>query len=1142
MFATLLQAQFTITENFKGSSVASNIVLGGSPNPATLTSGVVDPINNGWLRLTTDAANQRGYSYINTPFPSTLGVYIEFEYKTWRSRTDSYQGADGFSVFLFDATTSPFRIGQYGGSLGYANRSGADGLAGAYLGIGFDEYGNFPIASESKNGGAGGTAVIPNSIVLRGPESPISPLLPYRFLTHKKLGANANQDGTNSIDYNTVTSTRPTDDLFYRRVKVYIEPVGTTESPKYRIRVLWNTSPMGAETLHIDYETEDVIPPMLKMGFGASTGGGFNFHEIRNLLITTTGGVRVKKEVNKENMLPNENLTYSINVYNESGTPVSNLILNDILEDDQGNPINLADFDISNITFDNNGKAGSTATGFTSGIPKTTGFSNPFSSTMTLEANSMASFTVVGTVKNALAGEVLHNSVELDVTDLVGFIDTDLTNNFSTVSTTILNPNVDLKIEKGVNNNGNASSTGNTYTIIVSNVSSVSKPAGAEVIVTDVLPPGVTYVSSTATDWTTTVAGSTLTFRRSNVLDGQFAYPPITINVTPSGTGPWTNTANLTYVADTNPNNNSSSVVLRWLNYWRGTDDNDWAKTSNWTGNYVPTSGKDIEFATVANNGPTGGGNGQGAAINNLHLDQDRIIGNLINKSDKDLIITTENQLIINGEVNSDNTGGIVVNAATDKAAGTLKFRQPSNNTNVPATVQFYNQAYECDDCGFYRKQWQYFGVPVQSAAFPYGDVTGTETVNRWDETFNGDKWQPVAGALEAFNGYQMTNSSTVLPTGLYNFAGALNVGNANVALTNTLSVNYAGANLVSNSYTAAIPISVDAMQFPAGADESVYLFNTGTRDQWRKLNGTTINQDGYRQGQYLAVPMNLGGSLNLPDRIPSTHAFMILTTAGGNLTIDYSKLIKNTEVNRGDGTQIITRAPSTTKGSVVSRATDTSQQLPSLVIDVIGEQSADRVWMFQKEGTTHDFNNGWDGRKMLEEGIAQLYVNTSDDSKLQVTTVPELNNVQLGFIPNIDGKYTLEFSLSEKLEGTQIYLEDAITATSVPIIKGSTYQFTATKGQLVNRFSLTNSDKRKIPSIDDSLIKITASVEGKISIANESSKACSIFIYDTKGTLIKHLEVKGDNRKVLDGFKRGIYLIRLQNGEVIANRKLIVY
>lgn len=1137
-FAPILKAQFTITENFKGSSVASNIILGGNPT-ATLTSGIADPINNGWLRLTTDATNQRGFAYINTPFPSTLGVYLEFEYKTWRSKADNtYNGADGFSIFLFDANTTPFRIGAYGGSLGYAQQNETPGLKGAYLGIGFDEYGNFGISSEGKSGGMGGTAIRPNSIVLRGPEN-----RSYPYLTSKELGGSASANGVNSIDYNTVTSTRPTDAQFYRRVKVYIEPIGTLASPKYRVRVLWRTTPTGSDVSLVTYgqATNEVIGPIpsnLKMGFGASTGGGFNYHEIRNLFITTTGGVRVQKEVDKVNALPGEQLTYTINVYNETSDAVSNLIMNDTFEDANGNIVSLTnDFTISSITFSDKGNSGSTATGFTSGTAKTSGFTNPFNTTMKLAANASASFTIVGNVKTNMAGKVLKNSVGLNVTN-IGITDPDLTNNFSTVSTTILNPKVDLKIEKGVSNNGIAQASGNTYTIVVSNVSSKDKPAtnaDKQVSVTDTIPAGLTIVGTpSGTDWTLTRSGNNLTFTRRDALQAQYAYPPITINVTPiAGGGPWTNTANLTYADDTNTENNSSSVDLRWVNYWHGTIDTDWAKIGNWTANYVPTSGQDIEFATNANNGPSGDGNKQGAAIKNLHLDKDRIIGDLINKSDKDLIVTTENQLIINEQVRSDNTGGIVVNATHDKASGTLIFKKSVFNSNVKATVQFYNKAYACDNCGFYRKQWQYFGIPVRSVEFPFNDIAGDETVNRWDETFNGDKWQVVSGALDAFKGYQITNSSNVQPTGVYNLKGVLNVSDASVALTKTNAVNYSGTNLVSNSYTAAIPISADAMTFPSGAEQTVYLFNTGTRDQWRKLNGSAINQAGYKSGQYLAVPVNLGGTANFPDRIPSTHAFLLQTTASGTLNINYSKLIKNTAVNRGDGTQITTRSVGNNSNTSVSESGSTKHQLPSLIMDIIGEESADRVWIFQQSSATHDFDNGWDGRKMLEDGIAQLYVNAVDDSKLQVATVPELNGVTLGFVPDRDGKFTLDFSLSGQLKQSDIYLHDAVTGTTQLVGEGKSYSFSAKKGDAVNRFSLSNSNRNTFLSVDESLLEVTATDDRKILVVNSSSKSCTAFVYDAKGAILQQVEVKAKNKAVMSSFVKGTYMVRLQNSEV---------
>jgi len=229
-----VNAQFTITDNFKGSTV-QDVIIG---DDAKLTSGDEDPINAGWLRLTNDGNNRKGYAYVNKSFPSTLGVLIDFEYIQWRTRADNtYQGADGISVFLFDAQYGPgnFQLGAYGGSLGYANKSNPTepGVTGGYVGIGLDAYGNFARASENKNGGPSGLS--PNSIVFRGPTTNnynttnpylkgITVLQNGNIVDAMNSAGNAHHD---VVDYNTVTSTRPTYQQFYRRVQVEIIPTGT---------------------------------------------------------------------------------------------------------------------------------------------------------------------------------------------------------------------------------------------------------------------------------------------------------------------------------------------------------------------------------------------------------------------------------------------------------------------------------------------------------------------------------------------------------------------------------------------------------------------------------------------------------------------------------------------------------------------------------------------------------------------------------------------------------------------------------------------------------------------------------------------------------------------------------------------------
>lgn len=611
-----------------------------------------------------------------------------------------------------------------------------------------------------------------------------------------------------------------------------------------------------------------------------------------------------------------------------------------------------------------------------------------------------------------------------------------------------------------------------------------------------------------------------------------------------NGDGKRSNRAKVTITLD-------ESVEIK--NYWIGGTigaPNDWDEEENWTARLVPKPGEDVEFATEANNGVYDSAvPHSGPAKEDLYLGDGitevlREIGNLINDSDKDLWVTTGDMLIVKGKVEDNNpaAGTIVVKAdpLDEKPSGTLIFEDPTKNLNVGATVEFYNKAYDCADCGFYTRSWQYFGIPLQqSTAFPYDDVDGNETVNQWVEPFNGNKWQPAPHTpndkFEAFRGYQITNDVNEQPEGIYSFEGDLYVGDASVAVTRTDDANYPGANLVGNSYTAAIPISGDALTFPAGVEETVYLFNTGTRDQWRKLNGTAIN--GYRSGQYLAVPVDLGGQDDFPDRIPSMHAFMVLAQSGsgGNLGIDYSKLVKNTTVNRGNGEQIVTRSVNN-KGTTTAKST-----IPSLVMDVIGEQSADRIWIFTKEGTTNGFDNGWDGRKMAESGIVQFYVaDEADKDHFQVATVPGLDNLPLGFEADVDGEYTIEFALSDHWANEEIYLNDLASGTQTRITNGGSYRFAAKKGDSSTRFSLSSSGGI-LTGGEAAKITVSSIDAGKITIHNRSDNDCSVFISNTAGKLLKRLEVVAGDEQTVEDMPGGTHVVRLQNGVINDGRKIVV-
>ena len=271
-------AQFPYFESFRNST-APGILYGGSPT-AFLTAGA--PMNegegNGYLRLTNNDQNQKGFIYSTTNFPSEYGMRVEFEYYTYGGT-----GADGITFFLFDGSVSSFNIGGFGGSLGYANYNTiyetSTGLSGAYLGVGLDEYGNFSNPTEGRNGGIANPArpdgLYPRSVTLRGNEAG-----GYPFLTT-----------SHTDDYGfTLESYGPdrkplVTDMGYRRAIIELKPAAVGFDITVKIQIGNGTATGQTYTMIDNYPYHVAAPAQLRYGLASSTGNSTNFHEIRNVRI-----------------------------------------------------------------------------------------------------------------------------------------------------------------------------------------------------------------------------------------------------------------------------------------------------------------------------------------------------------------------------------------------------------------------------------------------------------------------------------------------------------------------------------------------------------------------------------------------------------------------------------------------------------------------------------------------------------------------------------------------------------------------------------------------------------------------------------------------------------------------------------------
>ncbi len=280
-------AQTTSTSTFTDTTAPGWVFGGsGSTNPY-LTAGVVpgDTAGNGWLRLTENTNNQSTFALLdNQIFSVNAQIDITMQYASWNG-----SGADGITFFLVDGgiDSSTFSPGAYGGSMGYAQRTGVAGMPGGYLGFALDDFGNYSNNSEGRNGGVAGpgvggtggvttdTTLRPNTISVRGPESS-----DYAF-----IAASADVStipGGGQIDFPTATTRPDQTGADYRSFHITLDA-----NNQLTVQMQFGATSSFTTLFTADLSTYD-RPDYFKLGFTGATGGSTEIHEVRNLTVTTT--------------------------------------------------------------------------------------------------------------------------------------------------------------------------------------------------------------------------------------------------------------------------------------------------------------------------------------------------------------------------------------------------------------------------------------------------------------------------------------------------------------------------------------------------------------------------------------------------------------------------------------------------------------------------------------------------------------------------------------------------------------------------------------------------------------------------------------------------------------------------------------
>lgn len=284
-------------------------------------------LSNGDFKVGTNGNDQTGAVYSKFSFPSNAGVDITFKTVTYGGNAYSNHkgyksGADGIVFFLADADKtgaigSSTTVGAFGGSLGYSCANGKnvnDGLYGAYIGLGIDEFGNFSNAGDNTSSGPGAGQ---NRVTLRGAGDTNWKWLNQNYPKYYPSNLSNKQDAIKktcstgflhdfssssagvkkdkeklAYNYNYITHADLSNDKPIYNQQGVSAPRRTLANPiTYGLKItqdgllsLSYSYNGGVETPIITKQsisaTNGALPKAFRFGFAAGTGGGSNVHEI----------------------------------------------------------------------------------------------------------------------------------------------------------------------------------------------------------------------------------------------------------------------------------------------------------------------------------------------------------------------------------------------------------------------------------------------------------------------------------------------------------------------------------------------------------------------------------------------------------------------------------------------------------------------------------------------------------------------------------------------------------------------------------------------------------------------------------------------------------------------------------------------
>jgi hypothetical protein len=481
--------------------------------------------------------------------------------------------------------------------------------------------------------------------------------------------------------------------------------------------------------------------------------------------------------------------------------------------------------------------------------------------------------------------------------------------------------------------------------------------------------------------------------------------------------------------------------------------------------------------------------------------------------------------VVLNNIDNQAGAAALTVKASETLASGSLIFHNNENNP-VQATVEFYSKAsFDLEHDPGDRFHWQFFGIPFRTvtAGPTFNNAyirkkieSGTTTANHWLELNSGS-------VLTSFTGYQICQENPKF----YTITGTLENSSFNSGqLAKTPSALYPGQHLFANPYTASIDIR--AIEFGSDIEETVYLYNTGTYQQWDSIDAGSF---GNEAGQYIAVPKNSAGNAGLPRHVPSMGSMLFSVfdsisnpSTNSYVSISYNSVMPNEAPMRAP-------VPLAENANVVAS-----------VIEVRGKHAGDKMWLFCNKSSTRNFDNGYDGYKLIGQAFTPQLFAVEKDGNYQINTVPSFHQTNLAFRSGIDTDYTMTFTHNNLgIHYSRVFLHDRFTNTITDITtSGSTYRFsTSSSPQSELRFTILTEDHNSLLPDTPNNGFLLFNNESGLFVKNLTNEVATVLLYDVSGRLVSRSGISAGALELLVTDPQQIYIARIISNNRILTRQV---